>query len=167
VFLLYAVNTLGLDAGRIGIVMSMAGVGFCAASVVVTRLQQRIGLGPAMLAGLLLTTLAWAAAAGAGGHTATAQLALAMAGEGFGAGVFFLGLVSLRQARAPAGAVARVVTSMRFLTIGATPLGALLGGWAAEQIGLGTTIALAAAAGTAAVLAAALASPLRRLRQAG
>lgn len=164
VFMLFAVKTLGLAADLLGLVMVMPGVGFCLASMSIARLQQRAGLGPTMLGGLGLAALAWAAAGLAGGPTAASQLGLAMGLEGFGAGLFFLGLVSLRQAQAPAGAVARVVTSMRFLTIGATPLGALAGGWLAGQIGLRETVVLAATAGALVAAAAVLLSPLRRQR---
>jgi hypothetical protein len=166
VFVLYAVRELRLPADQIGLASAAAGVGFCVASLSVKRSCETLGLGATMLAGLLVATLCWGAVActRGGDSRASTMLVLSMMGEGLGTGLFCLAFVSLRQAITPPHCLARVITSMRFLTISATPLGAWAGGLLGESIGLRETIACAAIAGVSVTLAAAWGSSLGRAR---
>jgi len=165
VFVLFALREGGLGAAQVGGVAAMAGVGFLGASVLVERTSARLGLGPTMLAGLLLTTLAWGGAAAARGSPLVLGAALVV--EGFGAGLFFLSFVSLRQAVAPPHALARVVASVRFASLAAAPLGAVAGGWLGDAIGLRATIAAVSVAGAAVVVLVAWLSPLRSATECG
>lgn len=168
VFVLYAVRELRLTPDQIGLASAAAGVGFCAASLSVKRASETLGLGATMLAGLLVATLCWGAVAGTrgGDSTASTMLAASMIGEGLGTGLFCLAFVSLRQAITPSHCLARVITSMRFLTISSAPIGAWAGGMLAEAIGLRETIACAAITGAFVTIAAAWRSPLAQARRA-
>lgn len=167
IFVLFAVRKLGLTAGVVGVVFSMGGVGFLIGSLAVTRISARMGLGPVMLVGMLATTLGWSAVALAQGSTAQAVFSLgaALICEGIGAGLFFLTYISLRQAITPEPLFGRVISTMRWVAIAGTPLGALLGGTLGELIGLRETIGLIGMAGIALSLAAYLYSPLKVLRE--
>ena len=56
--LVYAVRDLGLSAGVIGVVFAIGNLGFLAAAVTATRIQRRIGLGPAIVLGGAVSTIA-------------------------------------------------------------------------------------------------------------
>jgi predicted MFS family arabinose efflux permease len=92
-------------------------------------------------------------------------LILALLCQGFGAGLFFLTHISLRQGVTPERLLARVISTMRFIAVAATPLGALLGGALGEAIGLRATVALVAVGGIALATVAMLYSPLKPLKE--
>lgn len=166
-FVLFAVREVGLNPGTVGLVFSAGGVGFLIGSLAVARLTGRAGLGPVMLAGMFATTLGWGMVALARGSdgTGAAEIGAALLCEGTGAGLFFLTYISLRQAITPAPMLGRVISTMRWVAIAGTPLGALLGGTLGEVIGLRHTIALIGVAGLALSVAAYLYSPLRAMRE--
>ena len=53
---------------------------------------------------------------------------------------FFINYLTLRQAVTPHRLLGRVVATMIGLTISTAPFGGLAGGWAAEHLGLRTTL---------------------------
>jgi MFS family permease len=165
-FVLYAARDLAMPPAGVGLVFSMGGAGFLLGSLCVCRLSARAGIGPTMLAGLFATALGWSAAAAvqAGAH-ATVTLGLAMACENFGAGLFFLSYVSLRQGITPPPLLGRVVGVMRFLAIVPAPAGALMGGMLGQAMGLRSALTLAGIGCVLLCIAAAVWSPLRRIRQ--
>jgi MFS family permease len=166
VFVLFAVREVGLSASTVGLIFSTAGLGFFAGSLYVKRVSRRIGLGPTMLSGMYATGLGWGIISLAGGGTqAAAALILALLCQGFGAGLFFLTHISLRQGVTPERLLARVISTMRFIAVAATPLGALLGGALGEAIGLRATVALVAVGGIALATVAMLCSPLKPLKE--
>jgi predicted MFS family arabinose efflux permease len=167
IFVLFAVRDAGLGAGVVGLVFSLGGVGFLAGSLAVTRTTARFGLGPVMLAGMFATTVGWGLVALAHGSPAyaIATMGAALMCEGFGAGLFFLTYVSLRQAMTPEPLLGRVISTMRWVAIAGTPLGALFGGALGEAIGLRHTIGLIGVAGVALSVAAYLYSPLKHMRE--
>lgn len=165
-FVLFVVREIGLSGAAVGAVMSTAGVGFLLGSILVTRMSRRLGLGPTLLAGLSATTVAWlmVACASASGAKALASLCIAYLFEGVGTGLFFLTYISLRQGVTPEALLGRVISTMRFLTVAATPLGALLGGVTAQWIGLRETILLIGCGGLTLSGVALLYSPLRQIK---
>ena len=167
IFVLYAVRDVGLAPSVVGIVFSMGGVGFLLGSLGIARATARLGLGPVMLAGMAATTVGWGTIALAHGpiELAMLEIGLALLVEGIGVGLFFLAYISLRQAITPEPMLGRVISTMRWLAIAGTPLGALAGGALGEAIGLRTTIGLIGVAGVALSAAAWVNSPLRRVRE--
>lgn len=167
IFVLFAVRELGLTAGVVGLVFSLGGVGFLIGSLTIMRVTNRLGLGRVMLLGMFATTAGWGAVALARGHGLEAVLALgtALICEGIGAGLFFLTYISMRQAITPEPLLGRVISTMRWVAIAGTPLGALLGGALGELIGLRLTIGLIGIAGVALSVAAYLYSPLKTMRE--
>lgn len=167
VFVLFAVQEMGLSAGAVGVVFSMSGLGFFLGSLLVNRLSRTVGLGPTLLAGMFATALSWMLISLVRGTDmqAIAGLTMAFLLQGLGAGLFFLTHISLRQSVTPESLLARVISTMRFLAVAATPLGALLGGVLGEAIGLRATIAWVAVGGIALSATAILYSPLRQLKE--
>ena len=78
--------------------------------------------------------------------------------------VYNINQVSLRQAITPDRLLGRMNASMRFIVWGTIPLGALLGAWLGEAIGLWPTLMIAALGQFVAPLFVLL-SPVRSLRE--
>jgi MFS family permease len=71
--------------------------------------------------------------------------------------IFFINYLSLRQAVTPDPLLGRVTATMICLTVAAAPLGGVLGGWVADEVGLRTAMVMV---GAGALLLAPLVSAL-------
>ncbi len=164
VYVLFAVDQVGVSAPVLGVVIacgSLAGVAGAAAAGQVARV---LSPGGAMAAGqfaiaLSVTVLVFTPA-GSGG---VAMLIVAQVLFAAGLQVFSVTQISLRQAITPGHVLGRVNATRRVVVFGIQPLGALAGGALGSTLGLRTTLLLAAALQFLAV-ATVLASPLRRAR---
>jgi MFS family permease len=166
-FILFATRELHLNAGTVGLVFSMSGVGFLLGALLVKRLSARYGIGPMVLAAMLLTGIAWCGVALTRGEGMVAAIGLsfAMLLFGLGAGVFTINYISMRQVITPDHMLGRMTATMRFLTVASVPLGALLGGTLGEVIGLRGTIGVIGICGVLLALATIGLSPLRNLKK--
>jgi MFS transporter len=169
IMVLFAARELGFSAGHIGALWMLAGVGSLAAAAAVEPLNRRLGFGPAMLAGLLGTGVAWLvlAAAAGGDLLASTVFGLGLFVLDFCGMVFFINYLTLRQAAAPDALLGRVVATMICVTVAAAPLGGLAGGWVAEHLGLRATLLIAGLGAILLVPLVAWTSPLLRLRALG
>jgi MFS family permease len=184
-YLLFAIDVLRLRPAVLGIVIATGGAGAMAGAFLAPRLERRVPLGPTFLATSALYGLTFflvplaglaglagtarppaAASAGAGspgGWLAVAMLiAVQLIGD-MAYTVYSINEVSLRQRVAPADLLGRINAGMQLLARGVYPLGALLGGYLGERLGIRPTLALAAAGLLLSTLWL-LPSPLRRLR---
>lgn len=164
---LFATRELGFNAGVVGAIFMVAGVGSLAAAGVTAHLNKRFGMGPTMLAGLATTGVAWLLQ---GSATGPAWVAATLFGGGMflldlGAMVFFINYLTMRQALTPDRLLGRVTATLISLTVSTAPLGSLAGGWIGEHYGLRS--ALLFAGGLALVLAPliAWASPIAAMRE--
>ncbi|WP_433386925.1 MFS transporter [Micromonospora sp. KLBMP9576] len=131
----FLIRTLDAPAGLVGIVIAAGGVGSFLGATVTTRVAR--GLGSAR-------TLRWATLVGA---TLSLLMPLAMPGAGlllfvignagFSAGVVVLSILTRthRQATTPADLLPRVMATVRFISWGAVPLGAVTAGIVASTLG--------------------------------
>ena len=165
IVVLFAARELGFSAGYVGMLWMLAGVGSLAATVVVGRLNLRFGFGRTMLGGLFGTGVAWLLVAGASGTQLVASLlfGLGLFVLDFSGMVFFVNYLTLRQAVTPDHLLGRVTATMICLTVATAPIGALAGGWIAENAGLRVTIAFAGLGAILLVPLIAWASPLAGL----
>ena len=162
---LYATQELGLGAGELGFALAVGGVGSLLGTLVTGRLSRRIGLGPALLFGFVLTPaplLLIPAAAGVPGM-ALPLIAIAEFFNGIGLMVLDVGLGALYAAAVPDPLRARVSGAFLLVNYGVRPLGALAGGLTAAAIGLQTTMWVTAAGALLGVLWL-LPSPMPHLR---
>ena len=166
VLILFATRQLSLSAGAIGFAYACGGLGCVLASVFAERLSARIGVGPVIVAGLMVTAAGWQAFGLLGGSGWVAMLALgaAMLVFDFGAILYAINYLALRQAITPDRLLGRMTATMRFLTVASAPLGSLVGGALATAIGLRGTLLVVGALGLALALAAVLWSPVRQHR---
>jgi MFS family permease len=166
VFVVYAIRQLDFSAGLLGLVISLGAAGALAGSVIAQAAAVRVGLGRAIVASMMvacLTPLLIALPSGGGAGT-VAGLAAIFCLWGAAVAVSNVLVVSLRQTITPERMLGRMNASYRFLTYGAIPIGALLGGGLATVIGLRATL-VAGALGLLAAPVWLLFSPIGRLRE--
>ncbi len=167
VLILYATRELGLSAGALGLCFMFGGAGCVIAAASAERLAARFGVGPVIIAGLLMTAVGWGTYGLVRGTpgVATIFLGSAMLVFDFGAVLFGIAYLSLRQAITPDRLLGRMTATMRFLTVAAAPLGSLSGGAIATLIGLRPTLWCVGALGIALSASAVWWSPVRAHRE--
>lgn len=165
VYFVYLARELALSPALIGIVLAAGGPGALLASATAGPVAERMGVGPAMLAGQLFMvgTNALLASAVLVPAAAFPLLLLASFVLGAGATYYNVTLFSMRQALTPAELRGRTVASVRLVTVGTMPVGALVGGFLGETIGISATILIAFAVAVVALLPVLL-SEVPRLR---
>jgi MFS family permease len=135
IFVLYAVSPgpMGLDALGFGLVTTTLAVGSLVGSLVVERVEARLGRARLLMLAVGLNAITLVVP----GLTANAWLiGVAFAVEGFGIMLWNVVTVSLRQRIVPDALLGRVNASYRLLAWGTQPIGAVLGGVIAEIFGL-------------------------------
>ena len=166
VLILFATRELGLSAGAIGVAFMCGGLGCVLAAASAERLSARLGIGPIIVYGLVLTAFGWQAFGMIAGPVWVATLALgaAMLVFDFGAVLYAINYLALRQAITPDRLMGRMTATMRFCTVAAAPLGSLAGGALASVIGLRETLWVVGVLGLALAFGAMTWSPVRRHR---
>ena len=136
VLVLFVHEKLHLGAVGYGVIISAAAMGGLVGSVVAARIAERIGRGRAIVAGLGLIGVFYAAV----GLTSDPYLAGAMTFlAGFSGALVNVPGLTLRQLLTPNRLLGRVVSTFRMVGYGFIPIGALAGGWIADAWGLRAT----------------------------
>jgi MFS family permease len=166
VLILFATRELSLSAGAIGFAYACGGLGCVLASAFAQRLSLRIGVGPIIVSGLMITAAGWQAFGllGGSGWVAMVALGAAMLVFDFGAILYAINYLALRQAITPDRLLGRMTATMRFLTVASAPLGSLVGGALATVIGLRGTLLVVGALGLVLAMAGVFWSPVRQHR---
>jgi MFS family permease len=145
--MLFASRELGLDSLAIGCIMAAGSVGGMLGAMAAPRLIARIGVRQTFVVTVLLVPVALAITPLASGSAVVAGGVLLL-----GQTLFQVVLMAsnvcyrmLRQQLSPPDMLGRVNATVRLLTWGGLPLGALLGGFLGEQIGLRPALAISAA----------------------
>lgn len=165
VFVIYAVRELDLSAGLLGAIISTGAVGALLGSILAAYPVPRVGLGPTIVGSMVLACTAPLLIPIADGPRLllVPLLMLAFFTYGVGLGVSSVHAVTLRQTITPDRLFGRMNASYRFFTYGAIPIGALLGGFLADAIGLRPAVFIASL-GLLTALAWVLFSPVPKLR---
>lgn len=149
-----ATQELGYGSDGLGIMLAGAGAGGLLAGLVAERVMRLLGHGRAMFAGLA-TIAGGLMAFGVGSGLAWATITMLVAGAGFV--IYAVSSLSLIQALSSAEFRGRLTALFALLYWGLMPIGALVGGALAEQIGAQQALlvsgAIVAAAGVAALVA--------------
>ena len=139
---LYATRELGLSPGELGAAHMIGGAGALLSSVLARQFTRRLGTGVPILLGVGCSALSWLLLA------VMPRTGFAFAGLGaalfvfdFGVMLYWINYSSLRQAVTPDALLGRMTATMRFFTVAAAPVGALVSGHVAEAIGLRPTLA--------------------------
>ena len=165
VYVLYLTRTLDMPPVFVGIVFALGGAGGLLGALLCGRVTRAVGLGPTLLGGALLAAVAELVIALAGGSLLAALLMVIVGEASVQAGAAFYGIngLSLRQAIVPDRLQGRVNATVRVISLGVVPLGALLGGTIGDRYGLRPTV-LIAGVGTLLAFLLVFVSPVRRLR---
>ena len=165
-YLLFATQAIGLDAAPIGVITALGGAGSLVGATVASRLSGRIGLGRAMILGLVGFTLGEALIPLAPDGAVVLGGALLIAQQLFGDGaatVHDILETSLKQSIVGERVLGRVNASIEFLTTLAALVGSVGGGLIAEAYGLRAAMVFGLLGGVASV-AFLWFSPIRRMR---
>ena len=138
VLVLFLVRELGLSSLRLGVIFSAHGIAAIPATLFVAPLTQRLGPGPALVAGQLgwaIAALMFPIAGGPLGVVIPVLLA-AQVLSGVGSLVVRVNQLTVRQALVPDHLLGRMNASRRVLVFGVIPLGSLLGGLLGQTVGL-------------------------------
>jgi MFS family permease len=164
-YLLYAVRSLHISAGLIGLVLGAAAFGGVIGAAVTRRLAERIGVGWAYTTGCALFTAPLMLVPLAGGPRLLILTTLFAAEfvSGFGVMVLDISIGSIFAAVIPDELRSRVSGAFQAVNYGTRPVGALLGGALGSLIGLRPALWIASAGGVIGFLLL-LPSPLPAFR---
>jgi MFS family permease len=161
VLLVYAVRTLGLTAGTIGVVFMLGNVGAIAAAVLARKLIGHFPVGRVIVVGSMagagMLLIPAAPQAYAIPFLVASQIVVA-----FGVVLYNTGAISVMQAITPDRLLGRMNASRRFVVWGVIPLGSLAGGALGSALGLREALWIGAVVTTGAFLPLLL-SPVRKL----
>ena len=146
IYALFALRDLGFQPGLLGLVYAIGGISSLAASVFAGRINQRLGVGRAMVIGLILAAcgiLFMPLAHGAGIVALLLLIGQQLVGDG-GATIFEINQVSLRQSLAPPDLLGRINAGSRFAALGGLLLGTVAGGVLGQAAGFRLTLVIGA-----------------------
>ena len=163
-FLIYAGRRLHLSPLEVGAVFAVGSIGSIGGALAANRVQQRIGVGPAIVAPAVLFSVGGLLFPLAPASFPLPFLMGGMAIAGFGSVVYNIAQVSYRQAITPERLQGRMNAAMRWIVWGTMPIGSLVGGSVGEWVGLKTALWVGALGGLPTFLFVLL-SPVRSLRE--
>jgi MFS family permease len=164
-FVLYAVRTLHVRPGLLGLVLGAGAIGSVLGASVTRRLAARLGVGWTYTIGALIFTAPLLLVPLASGPELVilAMLFAAEFGSGFGVMMLDISIGAIFAAVIPDQLRSRVSGAFQAVNYGTRPVGAAVGGILASVIGIRPTLWIAAAGGVSGVLWL-LPSPLPRFR---
>lgn len=138
VYVLYALSSLHISSGWLGLVYGGMGVGFFLGALLVHKAIRRFGMGRVIVGSAMIASCGGPFAPFATGSAGSAALWL-MSGQfffGLGMSMWSISTLSLRQSLVPAHLQGRVNATVRFVAWGAYPLGSLAGGVIGDLFGM-------------------------------
>jgi len=142
---LYVTRDLNLSPATLGLVLSVGAVGALLGSILANPLGRRMGIGRAYISASALDLALLLLPVASELSYPAVVIAAGFILNGVGLGLTNVFSVTLRQTLTPGRLLGRMNASYRFLTYGAIPVGALIGGALAEAFGVRNAIALCAA----------------------
>ena len=166
IWILFAVDELGLGPAAIGIIAGFGGLSSLVGAVIAERVTRRLGVGRAAIASMLVASVGFALIPLAPAGIPVLAFGFLVGQQLIGDGavtLYDVAETSVRQARVQDRALGRVAATVQVGSVGAQLAAALAAGLLAEVIGLRAT-AFLAPLGTLVAAGILVASPVRRLR---
>jgi MFS family permease len=160
---LYLKDALGYDPFAIGLLWGVGGIGGIAGAVLAVHVTNRLGVGPTIILGALLSGIAVLPLPFVTGPLAFPVIAMCIFATLFGSLIYNINQVSFRQAIVPMRLQGRLNATMRTIVWGTLPLGALVGGVLGSLFGLRNAIVIGVIGGAFAFLWV-LFSPVREVK---
>ncbi|GGA36208.1 MFS transporter [Paenibacillus physcomitrellae] len=166
VYMLFLVHKLSLNASHIGLIYGIGSLGALFGAMAASRMAAKVGIGLAIIGSSVLIGVGYLLVSAASGNLLLILplLILAQMCSSMGNTVYYITQVSLRQAVTPNDKMGRVNSAQTFISRGAVPLGALLGGLLGTWAGLRGTLVLAGCMSLM-TLFLLIFSPVRKVRQ--
>lgn len=161
--LIYAVRTLGISGGVLGVLLGLASAGALVGSLVTGHLAPRIHAGAAVSGGLIAAAVSLLIGSALAPLAPLVVLAVALIVNGVAQSVYNVLVVSLRQTIPRPDQLGPVTAVYRLISFGTVPLGAMLGGGLVDIIGARMTLLAVTISMTVASVTL-LRSPIRRVR---
>jgi MFS family permease len=140
--ILFMTHRLHLSPAIIGLLFALVGPGGLAGILLAPRVGRWVGLGPAIILGGVaygMGALALPLAAGSTGEivivVGAGQVLMGLSGPSY-----YINFRSVQQAMTPAELRGRVLATSGMVALGTLPLGALLGGFVSQALGLRPTL---------------------------
>jgi MFS family permease len=135
--ILFALHELGLSERSVGFCYMALGAGTVLASTNGNRVVRRLGSGPTLILGFVISGVGWLvlALAPVNGFGVLCY-AVMLFMVGVGAIFIFINFLALRQSVTPAPMLGRMTSTMRWLILLPAGPGALIGGALGEHVGL-------------------------------
>ncbi|MEZ4714188.1 MAG: MFS transporter [Caldilineaceae bacterium] len=139
--MLFFVNELQFSPALIGLILSFNGGGSLAGAAVAGRLANRLRVGNTLVLGKLIW-IAGSALVVSAGFVGNALIFVSIGQVliGLGISIYFINQLSLRQVITSVRLLGRVTAARRFVLFGVAVLGAALGGYLGETVGLRATM---------------------------
>jgi MFS family permease len=166
IWILFAVDELGLSAAAIGIIAGFGGLSSLVGAMLTERVTRRLGVGRTAIGAMLLASVGFALIPLAPAAMPILAFGFLVGQQLIGDGavtIYDIAETSVRQARVHDRALGRVAATVQVGSVGAQLAAALGAGLLAEVIGLRAT-AFLAPLGTLVAAAILVASPVRSLR---
>lgn len=146
VFPLYIIRELGVEPALFGLILGAGSIGALLGVLSTGKVTHRFGLGPAMVGATIIQAVSTLLIPLAFGPLFLAIPMLIMGRFFYGLAnpVYAISQISVRQSLIPTEKQGRVNASMRFVSGGVVPLGALSGGLLGGMIGLRATLLVGA-----------------------
>ncbi len=164
VYVLYAVERLGLDAAGVGFTLGAYGAGMLCGAVCAPALLRVMSIGRFIVCGPMASVAAIGVMLASRTSPGIVLPLVSYFLFGFGPIMWTIGQTTLRQALTPPAMLGRVSALFMMVGFGARPLGAAMGGLVGARFGLDWAIALAGL-GFVAQAAIVLASSIPGLRK--
>jgi MFS family permease len=131
---LYVRDILHLPASAYGLLLGIGAIGGLAGGFTAARISRTVGSTGALLASLLVSAAAAQVVLALTAHSVLTVLMLSVSSFAFG--IWNVVTTTLRQTLTPSDLLGRVTSADRTAILSASPIGALLGGLAANALGL-------------------------------
>jgi len=163
IMILYAVDGLRMSPFLIGVMFALGSAGSLLAALVAARLASHIRVGWLIILSAATFSCGWLLIIAAVPPYGSYFLILAFFITSFGAVVYNVNQVSYRQALVPLRLQGRLNATMRFIVSGILPIGALIGGYLGQAVGLYPALVVGAFGGSFSFLWV-LFSPVRQVK---
>ncbi|MFL5680663.1 MAG: MFS transporter [Chloroflexota bacterium] len=140
ILILYLVTERHVSPALIGLAFTIGSVGVIGGALVAPRLTRAIGVGPTIVLTAVGSSVAWIPVAIAPDALVFVGLTTTIVALSFFAIPWSVNAMSLRQAITPPAMLGRMNATMRFISWGTVPIGALAGGFLGGVIGLHNAI---------------------------